>query len=307
MTNESIRDVVKVENLGFAYRRKTILEEISFEIERGSTFGILGRNAAGKTTLLKVLTGLLPSMSGKVSLFGHDVHESFDRVRGRFGFVAEETQSVRPSWKGIEYLEYMARVWRLPDDVFKERLHEMCKIADLSPVALNQTIETLSAGNRKKVEILRAILPHPELLFLDEPTKELDPVSRRNVWNLLRTLVDEQRMTVFLCSHDITEVEVLCDTIVILSDGRVSYSGSVPETSLHLDVHCPQEVQEDILKSFRNTDFSSRIKGVGTLLTFHSLKPNEIHRIITVLNEVAPEASIDIRTSDFLENLEQYL
>ena len=122
----------------------------------------------------------------------------------------------------------------MPDDVFMERLHKMCKVVGLSPGTLDQTIETLSAGNRKKVEIFRAILPHPELLFLDEPTKELDPVSRRNVWNLLRTLVDEQRTTILLCSHDITEVEVLCDTIMILRDGQSIQSNVTVRKSINL-------------------------------------------------------------------------
>jgi ABC-2 type transport system ATP-binding protein len=307
MNQDSRKSIIDARKLCFSYGKGPVIENVTFEVASGSIFGVLGKNASGKTTLLKLLTGILPPTSGETFLFDYNVHKEFHSTRGQFGIVLEETRPVRPYWRGIELLEYAARLYGLSQSAFRKRLTKINKTMEIPREMFQETIANLSAGNQKKIDIMRAVLPLPRLLFLDEPTKELDPLSRRRVWSFMKSLVSNQGMTVFLCSHDMTEVRYLCDEIVVLKNGQVAFSGPVPRSALSIEIRISPNLQKEVIEGLADTLFLSKVEHGENGLSFHSLNVSEMRRLMRILDKIAPRASLNLLASDELGNLSEYL
>lgn len=209
------------------------VDNLSLKIPKGHLFGFLGLNGAGKTTTIRILTTLLPPSSGTASLWGHDVAREPLAVRGLVGLVSDETSESQSTWTAREYLSYFARIRHIPDaDQEVERL--------LDDVGLDgrfrgRLIGTYSTGMKRRVEIARALMGSPKVLFLDEPTRGLDLPAKRDMWNLLRRLALEDQVTTFLSSHDAQEVRSLCSEISVIAKGRVVYTGATRELGADLD------------------------------------------------------------------------
>ena len=209
------------------------VDDVTLRIPKGHLYGFLGLNGAGKTTTIRMLTTLLPPSAGTAKLWDHDVVREPLAVRGLVGLVSDETSESQSAWTAREYLSYFARVRRIahvPDTV--ERI--------LDDVGLDarfrgKLICTYSTGMKRRVEIARALMGRPKVLFLDEPTRGLDLPAKREMWNLLRRLAMEDQVTTFLSSHDAQEVRSLCSEISVISSGSVVYTGSTRELGADLD------------------------------------------------------------------------
>jgi ABC-2 type transport system ATP-binding protein len=209
------------------------VDGIDLKIPKGHLYGFLGLNGAGKTTTIRMLTTLLPPSSGTARLWGHDVLKEPLAVRGLVGLVSDETSESQSTWTAREYLSYFARIRRIPEaEKTVERI--------LDDVALDnkfrgKLIGTYSTGMKRRVEIARALMGNPKVLFLDEPTRGLDLPAKRDMWNLLRRLATEEKVTTFLSSHDAQEVRSLCSEISVIAKGRVVYTGATRELGADLD------------------------------------------------------------------------
>ena len=209
------------------------VDDVTLRIPKGHLYGFLGLNGAGKTTTIRMLTTLLTPSAGTAKLWDHDVVREPLAVRGLVGLVSDETSESQSAWTAREYLSYFARVRRIahvPDTV--ERI--------LDDVGLDarfrgKLICTYSTGMKRRVEIARALMGRPKVLFLDEPTRGLDLPAKREMWNLLRRLAMEDQVTTFLSSHDAQEVRSLCSEISVISSGSVVYTGSTRELGADLD------------------------------------------------------------------------
>jgi ABC-2 type transport system ATP-binding protein len=223
--------LVEVQSLVKQYGRLRILDCISFTLERG-IHGLIGPNGAGKTTTLKVLLGLTTADEGIVKVFGLDVSKESSRVLERVGVLHENPRL--PSWAtGSQFLRYVASLKLRSSG---EQILTVAKMADID-YALDRTIGTYSAGMVQRIGFAAALIGSPELVFLDEPTANLDPLGRIDVWNKIMELHKEQGVSFLISTHALFELEKVCQTVVILHGGKVLDRGTVEELTKKYSVH----------------------------------------------------------------------
>ena len=207
------------------YGPKRALGPVSFEIERGDTVGILGLNGVGKTTLLRILAcGLRPS-SGRVNIDGHDVLEDPHEVRKRVGYLPE-VPPVYGDMTVCDYLAFTGRLKGMTAEAVASRLPVVEESTRISEVR-HMPARHLSQGYRQRVGVAQAIIHEPELLILDEPTHDLDPVQIMEMRAMIRSLKDSH--TILISSHILPEISQTCDRLLILDDGRIVASGTEKE------------------------------------------------------------------------------
>jgi len=217
------------------------VDRVSLKIPKGQLYGFLGLNGAGKTTTIRVLTTLLPPSAGTARLWGHDVVKEPLAVRKLVGLVSDETSESQSTWTAREYLGYFARIRQMPDpDGEVERTLDN---VGLDSRFRTKLIGTYSTGMKRRVEIARALMGNPKVLFLDEPTRGLDLPAKRETWKLLRDLAAKEQVTTFLSSHDAQEIRSLCSEISVIAKGRVVYSGPTRNLGADLDAFEEQLVQ----------------------------------------------------------------
>jgi ABC-type multidrug transport system ATPase subunit len=211
----------------------TAVDRLTLRIPKGRLYGFLGLNGAGKTTTIRILTTLLPPSAGSAKIWGHDVVKDPLAVRQLVGLVSDETGESQSTWTAREYLSYFARLRHMPDPGGQvERLLDQVGLAG---AFRGKLIGTYSTGMKRRVEIARALMGRPKVLFLDEPTRGLDLPAKREMWNLLRHLAADENVTTFLSSHDSHEIRSLCDEISVISSGRLVYTGATRELGDDLD------------------------------------------------------------------------
>ncbi|HWM37829.1 MAG TPA: ATP-binding cassette domain-containing protein [Streptomyces sp.] len=197
---------------------------IELTVERGEILGFLGPNGAGKTTTLRMLTTLLTPTAGSATVAGHDLVRDPAGVRRKIGYVAQ-SGGVDPNVSVREELVTQARFYRTPKAEAAARTEELAARLGLSAL-LNRKCASLSGGRRRRLDIAMGLTHRPEILFLDEPTTGLDPGSRAELWDLIRTLNDELHTTVFLTTHYLDEAEALAGRLVIVDRGEVAAEGT---------------------------------------------------------------------------------
>ncbi|MGK2859874.1 MAG: ABC transporter ATP-binding protein [Thermoanaerobaculia bacterium] len=210
---------------------KTIVAGVSFEIAPGEVFGFLGPNGAGKTTTIRMLVGLIRPTTGQVTICGHDVQREFELALRNVGCIVE-TPDLYRFMSGRENLEHFAR---MRPGVGKADIARVAELAMLSH-RLEDKVRTYSLGMRQRLGIAVALLSRPRLLILDEPANGLDPAGIREMRNLLRKLSSEDGLAVFVSSHLLAEVELMCDRVAII------HRGTILETALvhGLHAHAPE-------------------------------------------------------------------
>ena len=206
---------------------------VTLRIPKGQLFGFLGLNGAGKTTTIRMLTTLLPPSGGSARLWGHDVVLDPLAVRRLVGLVSDETSESQSAWTAREYLGYFARIRALPGP--GEIVERLLDQVGLDPAFRGKLIGTYSTGMKRRVEIARALMGQPKVLFLDEPTRGLDLPAKREMWRLLRSLAANEQVTTFLSSHDAQEIRSLCSDIAVLAAGRIVYNGATKDLGADLE------------------------------------------------------------------------
>jgi ABC-2 type transport system ATP-binding protein len=201
-------------------RRVAAVDNVSFSVDRGEIFGILGPNGTGKSTLIRLIATLLAPDSGSVRVFGHDVVSEEATVKRLINRVSVEPAFFK-KLSPMENLLYGARLYGVSGSDARARVHEILGRLGISAESIASPMEDMSRGMQQKVAIARAFLSSPILLLLDEPTTGLDPHSRREVQAFVREIRDLHNATVILCTHDMSEADILCDRIAIVDHGRI--------------------------------------------------------------------------------------
>jgi ABC-2 type transport system ATP-binding protein len=197
----------------------TAVNGISFQVDAGETFGLLGPNGAGKSTLIRMLTTLLPPTSGTAVINGFDVKTQADGVRQSIGVIPQAmTSDLELSVE--ENLLIFAKLYGVPRERRARLIHDLLASVELTQWADKQ-VKNLSGGMRRRVEIARGLVHEPRIFFLDEPTTGLDPVSRVNVWEMLRKIKEERDLTILLTTHYMDEADKLCERIAIVDHGEL--------------------------------------------------------------------------------------
>jgi ABC-2 type transport system ATP-binding protein len=209
------------------------VDNVTLRIPKGQLYGFLGLNGAGKTTTIRMLTTLLPPSAGFAKIWGHDVAKEPLAVRRLVGLVSDETSESQSTWTAREYLAYFARLRNIEDA--RDHVERLLDDVGLDIAFRGKLVGTYSTGMKRRVEIARALMGQPKVLFLDEPTRGLDLPAKREMWNLLRRLAVDENVTTFLSSHDSHEIRSLCDEISVISKGRLVYTGATRELGADLD------------------------------------------------------------------------
>jgi ABC-2 type transport system ATP-binding protein len=212
-------------------RRKspiTAVDDVSLRIERGQTYGILGANGGGKSTLIRLVSTLLTLDTGRVEVFGHDIEREEMEVKRLINRVSVDAAFFK-KLSPHENLLYAARLYGLPAADARRRAEQILRRLGIASSRLGSPLEQMSRGMQQKVAIARAILTSPTLLLLDEPTTGLDPRSKLDVQAFVEELREHHDMTILLTTHDLPEADRLCDRIAILDSGRLVAEGTPDE------------------------------------------------------------------------------
>lgn len=200
------------------------VNNISLKVEEGEIFGLVGLNGAGKTTTISILASLLNPDSGKATVYGYDVAKEKDAVRSHIGLVFEE-QAVDVMLTGRQNLDFHARMYSLGKAERREKIAEVFKTVGLEEQA-DMKVKDYSGGMIRRLEIARAMLTYPKILFLDEPTIGLDVQTRRYLWDYIKKINKEKNTTIFLATSYLDEADYLCNRIVIIHQGKLVTSGA---------------------------------------------------------------------------------
>jgi ABC-2 type transport system ATP-binding protein len=217
--------MIEVERLTKKYGDLLAVRDLSFKVEKGRIWGLLGPNAAGKTTTMRILTGYLPATDGKATVSGYDVFEQTNEVKKITGYLPE----VVPLYTEMtveEYLKFVADIKQIPPNKKKEAIARVIETSGLD-IVKRRLIRNISRGFKQRVGIAQALIHEPEILILDEPTIGLDPAQIIEIRQLIRSLKGER--TIMLSTHILAEVTQTCDGVVIISDGQLKASGSLEE------------------------------------------------------------------------------
>jgi len=210
---------IQVQNLSKRFGALQAVNDVSFTVKRGEPFGLLGPNGAGKSTLIRMMTTLVPPSSGTAIVAGHDIIRDPNAVRERIGVIPQNMTS-DPELTCAENIGIHARLYGITGARRRAKTLELLEAVGLRDRA-GALASTLSGGMRRRLEIARGIVHDPEILFLDEPTTGLDPVSRVSVWEMIGHLRVEQGRTLLLTTHYMDEADRLCDRIAIVDRGHV--------------------------------------------------------------------------------------
>src|SRR2546428_6573532 len=203
------------------------VDGLDLDIRQGEIYGFLGPNGAGKSTTVRVLCTLLAPTAGRATVAGHDVATEPGQVRLRIRVALQEA-ALDPKQTGEELLRLQGRLYGLTRREMEQRLGELRELVDIGD-ALRRPISTYSGGMRRRLDLAAALVHNPDVLFLDEPTTGLDPVSRLRVWEEVRRLNDELGMTIFLTTQYLEEADELADRVGILNAGRLVAEGTPTE------------------------------------------------------------------------------
>lgn len=205
--------VIEVKNLVKKYPKLTAVNDVSFSVEKGEVFGLLGENGAGKTTTLEIIEGLRKPTSGRITVLGHDIKEGINSIKQKIGVQLQSSA----------YYSFLTlrEILNLFCSFYPKSLKadELLQMVDLTEKA-NTYVNNLSGGQRQRFSIIASLVNDPEIVFLDEPTTGLDPVARRNLWSII-SKIKAQGKTIILTTHYMEEAEALCDHVAIMDKGKV--------------------------------------------------------------------------------------
>lgn len=218
--------VISVQNLVHRYENRTALNGVSFDVRRAELFGLLGPNGSGKTTLFRILSTLMIPTGGRALIMGFDAAKEPNQLRRQIGVVFQ-AQSVDVKLTAAENLRHQGHLYGLHGAALESRIKEILSRVGLADRA-KERVETFSGGMQRRVELAKGLLHHPTVLLLDEPTTGLDPGARRDLWQYLAILRDEEHVTVIVTTHLMEEAE-RCDRLAILNEGNIVALGTPAE------------------------------------------------------------------------------
>ncbi|MBZ2040309.1 ABC transporter family protein [Streptococcus sanguinis] len=229
-----------------------VLKGITFSIEKGEVFGLLGPNGAGKSTTIKILSTMLLPTSGKVVISGFDVYNDERQIREKINFVFGGERSLYFRLSAQDNLFYFADLYKIPRKKQLEIVQSLLKLVGLENVA-KRRVETFSKGMKQRLQIARALLNDPEIIFLDEPSIGLDPVGALELRNIIKDLAKKGK-TILLTTHYMAEAEELCDRIAIINHGKIVTCGTIEEIASLVSDEDKSEILEEKTKNQKLLD-----------------------------------------------------
>ena len=215
--------IIQISNLSKSFGKVKAVRDLSFSVDRGELFAFLGVNGAGKSTTINIICGQLSRDSGNITIDGHDLDKDLGAVKSELGVVFQ-TSVLDPALSVYDNLESRAVLYGIKGAEFKKRLTKLAKILDFKDL-LSRPVGKLSGGQRRRIDIARAIIHQPKILILDEPTTGLDPQTRKTLWSVIANLREYDHMTVFLTTHYMEEAAE-ADHVIIIDSGKIVAEGT---------------------------------------------------------------------------------
>ena len=216
-------NIIEIKELNKSFKDVKAVRDLSLNVREGELFAFLGVNGAGKSTTINIICGQLAKDSGSVIIDGCDIENRLDDVKGKLGVVFQSSV-LDKSLSVKDNLESRAALYGIHGEEFEARLAELCELLEFSDI-LKRSVGKLSGGQRRRIDIARALLHKPKILILDEPTTGLDPQTRKLLWSVVSELRKKENMTVFLTTHYMEEAAE-ADYVVIIDSGSISAEGS---------------------------------------------------------------------------------
>lgn len=219
-------DIIEIKGLKKYFKEVKAVDDISFSVKEGKLFAFLGLNGAGKSTTINIMCGSLSKDEGKIFIDGIDIDKDLDSIKSRIGIVFQSSV-LDKNLNAYDNLKTRALLYSMSNKEFEDKLEELTVLLDLKDI-LYRPLTKLSGGQRRKIDIARALIHSPKILILDEPTTGLDPQTRIKVWEVINDLREKNNLTVFLTTHYMEEASE-ADYVVILDNGKIVASDSVNE------------------------------------------------------------------------------
>ena len=235
-------NIIETKKLTRKFGSFTAVDSLDISIKEGEAFALLGTNGAGKSTVIKMLTTLLPITSGEAFIDGFNITTQPEKVRRVIGYVPQML-SVDGTLTAMENLMLFAKLYDIPKKECKERVLDSLKFMGLTDVA-NKQVHEYSGGMTRRLEIAQAMLHRPSVLFLDEPTVGLDPIACKTVWDHIQLLIKQYNTTILMTTHLMEEAEYLCNRIAFMSHGKLVALGTPKE--LKDSINKPGTTLEDV-------------------------------------------------------------
>ncbi len=248
--------IIKLEGLTKKFGELTAVDNISLEVNAGELFGILGPNGAGKTTTISMLSTLLKPTSGNAEIAGLNLLKESGSIRFAIGIVFQEP-ALDSKLTGYENLDFHSCMYGLSKETRKQRIREVLALIELSDKA-DILVENYSGGMKRRLEIARALIHKPKILFLDEPTLGLDAQTRRHIWEYIKRLNEKEHVTVILTTHYMEEADYLCNRIAIVDHGKI------------VSLDTPQNLKNMVASDIISLDIPSQ--GVSNSEFFNAIK-----------------------------------
>ncbi len=278
--------MIQVQNLSKSFQDIQAVNNISFTIKKGEIFGLLGPNGAGKSTTLNMMSTILKSDAGSIHIDGKNSSKNSNECKHLIGVVPQEI-SLYEDLSAYNNLLFWGDLYGIPSKQLKERIHETLELIGLLD-RKNDLIKTYSGGMKRRINIAAALLHHPKILFMDEPTVGIDPQSRNHIFEVIETL-NSQGMTIVYTTHYMEEVERLCDRIAIIDSGKIIAQGT--QSQLKELVQTKESIQFEFnFLSETNVDQLRQLlpytitQNKNKLLVESTVK--ELSKVITACNEL---------------------
>lgn len=280
----AVSSVISVGDLVHRYENRNALNGVSFDVQPAELFGLLGPNGSGKTTLFRILSTLMVPVGGRAIILGHDAAKDPSQLRREIGVVFQ-AQSIDVKLTAAENLWHQGHLYGLHGAALRKRIKGMLERVGLSDRAKDKA-ETFSGGMQRRLELAKGLLHGPRVLLLDEPTTGLDPGARRDVWQYLRILRDEERVTVLVTTHLMEEAE-RCDRLAILNEGKLVALGTPAELKREIggDVIVLETKNPNSLAERIRANFKIDVRVVGNQVR---IEKDHGHRFVTDLVEAFP-------------------
>ena len=277
------------------YKLVPAVNDISFDVDEGEIIAFIGPNGAGKSTTIKMLTGILYPDSGDIEVLGINPTKSRKKLAYEIGTVFGQKEQLWMHLTAYDNFKFFGAIYDIPEKETEKRIDELSKLFDLEKF-INTPVRNLSLGQRIRCEIVASLIHKPKVLFLDEPTIGLDPVVKESIRKLIKKMNKEYHTTIFLTSHDISDIEKLCKRVIIINDGQIVMDDSMTNLKYH---YMDKKIIEVKLKD--NINLSNK-KGIKILKEkANSLKieiDTKVTDLTAVLKLINPDNIVDINISN---------
>lgn len=273
---------ISIKNIKKSIGNREILKDISFSVEKSDIFGYLGPNGAGKTTTIRILLGLLRSDSGRIEVLGRDIDRS--ETRKKIGFVLD-LDGLYDNMTAAENLVFYSRIYGVTGD--GKKIARLAKIAGLAD-RIDDKVRTYSRGMRQRLALARAMVHDPDVLILDEPTSGVDPSGQIEIRQLLINIARKESKTIFLSSHNLDEVQRICNRIALIDRGEIKLYGELESLRRGMGrgaviIRTANNVPESLLSELKNLSHLGLQESTGQNLIFSPIKGTETPEIISFL------------------------